>query len=93
MTDEKLKLAEERSGRIHKILHGLGPDVQGAVLADLVSMWLAGHIVLAENGRVNRQVTDNVRAMQAENWFDTVLKLVPLSENEIIEKLQQRPRA
>lgn len=40
---EKTRRAEELVERIGSLLHGQGPDVQGAVLADLVAIWLAGH--------------------------------------------------
>jgi hypothetical protein len=35
--------SQELVERIAPILHGHEPDVQGAALADLVAIWLAGH--------------------------------------------------
>jgi hypothetical protein len=45
--DESQELVE----RIAPILSGHGPDVQGAALADLVAMWLAGHRSATLNGK------------------------------------------
>lgn len=43
MDDPRLEFVEEAVSQIMPILSGLGSDVQGAVLAELVSMYLAGH--------------------------------------------------
>jgi hypothetical protein len=58
------------SARIKPLLAGRGPDLAGAALADLVSIWLAGH-------------HPAVREDVLQNWLATVRKLVPVSEAEI----------
>jgi len=40
MDDADIAIAT--SAKIQPLLKGLGPDIQGAVLADLLSIWLAG---------------------------------------------------
>jgi hypothetical protein len=41
--DEAATRTLELCKKIGPFLHGQGPEVQGAVLAELTSMWLAGH--------------------------------------------------
>jgi hypothetical protein len=43
MSVDPAKRAKELSNRIRPILAGEHPFVQGAVLADLLALWLAGH--------------------------------------------------
>jgi hypothetical protein len=59
--------------QIEPLLHGHGPDVQSAVLADLVAMWLAGHQDLEnpENAEL-LELREQVFAL----WCETVRKLV-----------------
>lgn len=38
----RIRKIEETSNAIRPLLAGLGPEIQGSVLADLTSMWLAG---------------------------------------------------
>jgi hypothetical protein len=40
---QQATLAQDVSGKIHGMLAGLGPDVQGAVIGELVATFLAGH--------------------------------------------------
>lgn len=56
--------------RIKPMLAGHGTEVQGAVLADLVSLWLAGHEPAGRQG---------IFAL----WIKHTLRLVDLSEAEI----------
>lgn len=49
------------------LLHGRGPVIQGAVLADLVSMWLAGHPAFARNETL-------------ADWLKAVRELTPINE-------------
>ena len=46
MTDNASDLATramEIARTMHRLLHGHPPEIQGAVLADLLATWLAGH--------------------------------------------------
>lgn len=60
---EALKLAEE----MKPLLAGRHPAVQGAVLAQLTAIWLAGHPADAREALLNNQV-------------DTINTLVPLED-------------
>jgi hypothetical protein len=41
--DDAAKRTLEICQKIHPLLRGIGPEIQGAVLAELTSLWLAGH--------------------------------------------------
>jgi hypothetical protein len=69
-TVEKARKVQDISAAVQKKLAGKGPDVQGAVLADLLSMWLAGH-------------HPNMRDELLHFHIDKVRDLVPLSERQI----------
>ena len=56
------------SADIQPMLRGHGPMVQGAVLADLVSIWLAGFWP--------REVREEILT----DWIATMRKLIPHSE-------------
>jgi hypothetical protein len=43
--ETQLREIARRVGAIKPALAGLPPEVQGAILADLLAMWLAGHHV------------------------------------------------
>lgn len=64
------KLVERLSMRIRPLLAGHPPQIQGAVLADLVSVFIAGH---------HPAFREELLAMH----LDTVRKLVPETEKEI----------
>jgi hypothetical protein len=78
--DSDAKIAQEVSARIAPMLHGLGPHVQSAVLADLFSMWLAGH-----------QGPDAVayREVAIANWLQTVRELVPVNEQAMLARMAE----
>lgn len=61
----------QRSADIRPLLAGLGPLKQGAILADLVSIWVAGHLPAESRQEV------------FDLWCATMWELVPLSEAEI----------
>jgi hypothetical protein len=63
--------AQELVARIAPLLHGQGSSVQGATLADLVAMWLAGH-------------HPSIREQAMDNWLRTVGALIPLNEERIV---------
>ena len=56
------------------------------MLADLVSLWLAGHIVVEEIGQAERPETAKVREAMLNDWLETVRALVPESEKEILNR-------
>ena len=69
-TDAMLLDAYELSTRIRPMLAGHGATVQGAVLADLLSFWIAGH---------HPKIRDEALRLHYEH----VRELVPISEKEI----------
>lgn len=76
MTDEIDQLAWQAqaiANRIKPSLAGLAPAVQGAVLAELLSLWVAGHYVGGQ------QLMDTVLNMH----FEMVRKMVPISVREL----------
>lgn len=60
--------------RVRPSLAGRSPEVQGAVLADLLAMWLAGHIVKDDPAG-----TDALREELLEMHLRTVRKLIPVN--------------
>jgi hypothetical protein len=59
---------------------GNDPDVQGAALADLVAIWIAGHIVPDDP-----QATEAMRGKFLELHVETVRRLIPVNERLYIE--------
>jgi len=79
--------AEQVSREIQGRLHGLGSKIQGAVLADLVSLWLAGHFAHS-GGAIDPQATQLIRDQMFADWVETVIDLVPESEKEILDRVE-----
>ena len=76
MGDQKRRMTAEEdalalSARISALLAGCGPLIQGAALADLVSLYLAGH-------------RPDEREEVLEVFVETVRKLTPASEVQIL---------
>lgn len=70
---QALKDVQRLVKQIMPILRGKGPDVQGAVLADLASLWVAGHAPV---------IRDDVMKMH----FQAIRDLVPESEKQLFGK-------
>lgn len=62
--------AQDLSMRIRPLLAGKEPEIQGAVLADLVSLWVAGW-------------HEDLRDDAFERWIELVRRLTPESVKEI----------
>jgi hypothetical protein len=92
-TGAMTKQAEQLSRRCQRVLRGQGGATQGAVLADLVSLWLAGHMVPDEIGKAEKPFTDEVRELMLADWLTTVRALVPQSEKEILARARPHGRA
>jgi hypothetical protein len=76
MTDDLEHLAKRSrtlSLQIQPLLMGQGPDVQGAVLADLVATFFAG-------------CHPDLREGAIEMWIETMRKLIAPSVDELREK-------
>jgi hypothetical protein len=88
--------AEEVSREIHALLHGLGMATQGAVLADLVSLWLAGQFEASEMGLPigsERPLTSLVRTEALGMFVSLVLDLVPENEKQIMRNIEPEGHA
>lgn len=73
------KLVEE----ISPLLAGHGPDVQSAALADLTSMWLAGH---QDHADPENPALLEFRERAFALWCDTVRLLVPVNSAMLRER-------
>jgi hypothetical protein len=67
MTEPDPAFAVGVAQRIHPLLAGLPPQVQGAALADLLATWLAGH-------------EPELREALLDLHIHTVRELVPINE-------------
>lgn len=82
MTNHAVKLSRE----CQRVLHGQGAMIQAAVLADLMSLWLAGHIARDDFGNLDKVTTAVARNALLKDWLATVRDLVPESEKEILAR-------
>jgi len=73
-------MAGNLAASIAPMLTGHPPEVQGAVLADLLAMWLAGHVL-----NDGTPATEYREALLAE-LIKTVRRLVPVNEKIIKAK-------
>jgi len=69
------------SKAIQPALCGLDDAVQGAVIADLLSLWLAGHFVWG-----NEEATHELRQELLRMHIQAVIDLVPESAKEIANR-------
>jgi hypothetical protein len=72
-------------------LHGNPREVQGAVLADLLAMWLAGHVVLRDDEP--KWVTDQLMVEMREELLTEHIKvvrdLVKPNQEMILERVRK----
>lgn len=78
MPDPRVDRVEAVSNLIKPYLAGLGAEVQGAVLADLVAIHLAGHIAVGDPTE-----TERLRAELLSVFLDAVRDLVVVHEKRI----------
>jgi hypothetical protein len=71
MTND-LNLIADRVRQIRPLLAGLESHVQGAILADLLAMWLAGHGVRGDSA-----ATDDLREDLLDAHLGIVTQLIP----------------
>ena len=64
--------------RVKGILAGLAPEVQGAILTECFSIWLAGHHVEGDEGKT-RTLREELLNL---HWF-TVRDLIPINAKEL----------
>lgn len=70
-TEQTMELAE----KISEILAGNDPSLQGAALAHLTAMWLAGH--QSQDGVEDERIF-KAREMILANWLHLVRRIVPV---------------
>lgn len=81
---------------IRELLRGLGPRIQGAILGDLVSLWLAGHFEPSEAALPigsERPLTAALRETVLSEFMELVCDLVPVSEQEILRNIEPEGHA
>jgi hypothetical protein len=69
---------DELVARIMPLLHGQGPELQGAALADLVAMFFAGH-------------HPALRHEMIEHWVEHMHILIPINEAMLFKRLGGKP--
>jgi hypothetical protein len=82
MSASAAKLVQQLVNEIAPILHGHGPDVQSASLADLFAMFLAGH-------QGPHPEVDELREQVVAEWLRCVRKLIPLNEKIILARVRR----
>jgi hypothetical protein len=78
--------AEQVSLEIQGLLHGLGMATQGIILADLLSMWLAGQFDISEVGR-GGPLTAELRTEALRDLIKLVNELLPESEKQLLRNV------
>lgn len=63
MSDRQAKIADELAAKIHALLAGHSPEVQGAAIADLCAIWLSGHVLLGNRAEVKTATARMRRAL------------------------------
>ncbi len=76
--DQLMKRADRIIRRINPLLQGVGPEVQGAVLVDLVSRFFAGH-------------HPAIREDMIEMWMKAMRGLIPVNEAAIFKHYGGKP--
>lgn len=74
---------------IEPMLAGRDPRLVGAVLADLLSTWLAAHLVL-DNDQIARTQTDAMREELIAEHIQLVRKLVPENEKAVLKRKETK---
>lgn len=94
MAELMTQRAEQVSHEVQLLMKGLGARTQGAILADLVSLWVAGHFERSELGKPpkERKRTQQVRAEILIEWYALMMSLVPESEKEILARVEPQGR-
>lgn len=75
MPDDLARQAQQLTRQLQRLLRGCDPAVQSAVLADLLSIWLAGHW------------PPEAREELLTDFVELVLDLVPITEKQVFGPL------
>jgi hypothetical protein len=94
LSDEMAQRVAVVSREMQGLLYGLGHQIQGAVLADLVSMWIAGTWDIGElRGGFAGPLTTEARAYVFKEWIELVTDLIPESERELMQHVHPQGTA
>jgi len=85
-SDGKAVRVRELVEKIGPLLHGQGPEVQSAVLADLTAMWLAGHMLLDDVGEIDAAATERLRLELLTEHVRLVDNLIRPNEAAILAR-------
>jgi hypothetical protein len=77
---EKVNEVQELCDAVYDLFQGHDRVIVGAVLADLLSVWVAGHFVADDKGGE----TQKFRKQLLQRHMKAVRELVPLSEKQIL---------
>jgi hypothetical protein len=81
----------ELSAVIQPYLYGRKPEIQGAVLADLLSIFLAGHMLVDKiSGEVDRVATDQMRETLLAQHLDGMRDMLRINEVMLLERMKER---
>jgi hypothetical protein len=78
MTNPSAHELQELEHKIELLLHGRGPELQGAVLLALVAIYFAGH-------------HPAMRDEAIELWVTAMRGLIPVSEAELFRRIGGKP--
>jgi hypothetical protein len=87
LMSDTLQRVAQLTEDIGQLLYGHGPEVQAAVLADLLAMLLAGHIVVGKP-RVTRELREGLLA----EHLKYVRQLIPVNEEIALARLNEQGR-
>jgi hypothetical protein len=76
----------DRVGRIRPLLSGLDPIMQMSILADLISMFLVGHLVFDENDQLDPLVTQKLREERLQTLGRMAQELMPINHAMLMER-------
>lgn len=73
MIETEVAVIEETVNKIRPFLAGLPPELQGAILAELAAVWVAGHHI---EGDV--EATAEFRSDLLESYLSLVEEMIPV---------------
>ena len=79
MTDEQI--VDNAVSLVRPILAGIDPDLQGAIMANLVAMWLAGHRQKSASGKL--EPATELREYMLTEFVNLIERLTPLEDDAI----------
>jgi len=71
--------------RIERILHGLPPQEQNFILAQLLALWIASHFHNNELNQDQHPETDKIREYLIDLHLHLVRNLIPKCEKRVLE--------